>query len=156
MQIWKKYGKGQIEEALMSLSKAKFKPGIVVTTTDGTVIPAEKYDAAASHGKGGEIHAFLRIGKIFCENGDFFYDLEHTQLYPEDISEIAVCDSWIPESESPESVLKPGMKVRVTRNDFDDIYIGELTVVTFLDIVIRTETAETSIPVSKIRSIIIQ
>ena len=155
MQIWNKYYKSDIEQAILKLSKDKFKHAIVVTTESGEVIPAEQYDAAASHGKGGVIHAFLRIGKIFCDNGDLYYDLEHTQLYPEDIKEIAVCDRWVSESESPEKALEPGMKVFVTRNDFDTTYEGELTAVTFLDIVVKTDDGETSIPASKIRAIIV-
>jgi len=47
------------------------------------------------------------------------------------------------------------MKVHVKRMDTGDVYDGELTVVTFLDIVIKTADAEVSVPVSKIRSMII-
>lgn len=156
MQIWTTYHEDEITEALLTLSKDKVKPAIVVTTKSGEMIAAEKYDAAASHGKNGSIHAFLRIGKIFYgENESYYYDLEHTQLYPEDIKEIAACDRWIPESESPESYLKPGMKVRITRKDFDEVYEGELTVVTFLDVVLKTDKDEFSIPVSKILSMVI-
>ena len=155
MQVWHIYHENAIDEALLVLSKAKIKPGIVVTTKDGNTVVAEKYDAAASKTKDGSIYAFLRIGKIFYENGDYFYDLEHTQFYPRDIKEIAMCDKWIAENESPEKTLKPGMKVRITRNDFDDIYTGELSVVTFLDVVVKTDEGETSIPVSKIRTIVV-
>ena len=84
-----------------------------------------------------------------------FYDLEHTQLNMSDIKELIVCDKWISESESPETVLKPGAKVHVKRMDINKVYEGELTVVTFLDIVIDTGDEEVSVPVSKIQSLII-
>ena len=113
MQIWTTYHEDEISQALLKLSSYKIQPAIAVTTKSGEVITTEKYDAAASHGKGGVINAFLRIGKIFCEGDDLFYELEHTQLYPEDIKQIAACDTWVSESESPEKVLKPGMKVRI-------------------------------------------
>jgi len=155
MQIWTIYHEDKIKEALLNISKSKIRLAIVVTTKDGRTIAADQYDAVATHGKSNSIHAFLRIGKIFYEDGELFYDLEHTQLYPDDISQIAVCGNWVSESESPESVLSPGMKVHVKRMDTGDVYDGELTVVTFLDIVIKTADAEVSVPVSKIRSMII-
>ena len=155
MQIWTTYYQGEIEKALSLLSKEKMKPAIVVTTTDGNVIASEKYDAVASKDFSGNIHAFLRIGKIFYGERGYFYDLEHTQLYPEDIKEIAICNHWVSESDSPEDVLKPGMKVKFSRVDTDELFEGELTIVTFLDIVVKTAEKEVSVPVSKISSITI-
>ena len=156
MQIWKTYHEDEIAQALMTLSNyKKIQPAIVVTTISGEIICAEKYDAEATHGKGSVINAFLRIGKIFCNGDDLFYELEHTQLYPNDIKEIAACDNWVAENESPEKALRPGMRVRITRNDNDTVYTGELTEVTFLDIVVKTDSGEESIPSAKIRSVII-
>ena len=54
-----------------------------------------------------------------------------------------------------EGELKPGMKVRITRNDFDTVYVGEITDAAFLDIVVKTDAGEESIPAAKIRSVII-
>ena len=155
MQVWYKH-QDNISKLLLMLSKDKKMPAIVVTTKNGERIAAEKYDAAAVQVNAETIRAFLRIGKIFYENDDdLFYDLEHIQLYPEDIQEIAVCGRFVFESESPENGLAPGMKVHITRNDLDQTYDGELTVVTFLDIVLMTEDSEISIPVSKINTIVV-
>ena len=155
MQIWTTYHEGEIDKALLFLSQQKIKLGLVIKTTNGETITATQYDAAASHGKGGMIHAFLRIGEIIREDDEIFYDLEHTQLYPRDISEMIICDKWVSETESPESVLKPGMNVHVKRMDTGEVFEGELTAVTFLDIVIKTDNGEVSVPASKIRSMII-
>ena len=155
MQVWYKH-QDNIPKLLLMLSKDKRIPAIVVTTKTGERIAAEKYDAAATQVNAETIHAFLRIGKIFYENDDdLFYDLEHIQLYPEDIQEIAVCGRFVSESETPENGLAPGMKVHITRNDLDQTYDGELTAVTFLDVVIKTADSETSIPVSKINTIVV-
>ncbi|MBQ9031391.1 MAG: hypothetical protein IJ106_08075 [Parasporobacterium sp.] len=155
MQIWTTYHEEELGNTLLTLSKAPIKYAILITTKNGDVIPADQYDVAASHGKNEQIHAFIRIPKIFHEDGELYYDLEHTQLYLADIKELTVCDKWVSESESPESVLKPGMKVHVKRMDTEQVYEGELTIVTFLDIVIKTAEEEVSVPVSKIRSMII-
>lgn len=156
MQIWTTYHEEDLGNALLTLSKAPIKYAILITKKNGEVIPADQYDVAASHGKKQSIHAFIRIPKILQEDGELFYDLEHTQLDLQNIKELVVCDKWVSESESPETVLKPGMKVHVKRMDTGKVYEGELTVVTFLDIVIKTEEEEVSVPVSKIRSMIVR
>ena len=155
MQIWTTYHEEELADALLKLSKAPIKYAMIIKTKNGDVIPADQYDVAASHGKAKQIHAFIRIPKIFCEDGELFYDLEHEQLYLADLKELIVCDKWVSESESPETVLKPGMKVHVKRMDTDKVYEGELSAVTFLDIVVATDSEEVSIPVSKIRSMVI-
>ena len=155
MQIWKTFRGKEIEKEMLKLSKDKIKLAIVVTTKSGEMIAAEKYDAAAAQEKNGAVHAFLRIGKIFCEKDNYFYDLEHTQIYLEDIETLAVCDRWVSESDDPEKTLNAGMNIRVFRHDFDTITEGEITCVTFLDIVVRTADGEVSIPVSKIRSLVV-
>jgi len=154
MQIWHTYHEGEIDKALLMLSKTKIKLAIVITTKDGERIATASYDAAATQLKSGEIHALLKIGKIYYED-ELYFELEYKQLYPEDIKELVVCDQWISESESPEDALKPGQKVHVTRNDFDTVYDGELTVVTFLDIVVKTSDGEASIPASKVKTVVV-
>ena len=155
MQVWYIH-QDNIPKLLFMLSKDKRKPAIVVTTKTGERIAAEQYDTAATQVKDETIHAFLRIGKIFYENDeDLFYDLEYRQLYPGEIQEIAVCGRFVFESENPENGLVPGMKVHITRNDLDQTYDGELTAVTFLDVVVKTAAEECSIPVSKINTIIV-
>jgi len=154
MQIWHTYHEGEIDKALLALSKTKIKLAIVITTKDGERIATASYDAAATQLKNGEIHALLKIGKIHYED-ELFFELEYKQLYPEDIKEMVICDQWISESESPEDALKPGQKVHVTRNDFDTVYDGELAVVTFLDIVVKTADGEFSIPASKVKTVVV-
>jgi len=154
MQIWHIYHEGEIDKALLMLSKSKIKLAIVVTTKNGERIATASYDAAATQLKNGEIHALLKIDRIFYEK-ELYFELDFKQLYPEDIKEMAICDQWVSESESPESVLKPGQKVHVTRNDFDTVYDGELTVVTFLDIVVKTADGEISMPASKVKTVVV-
>ena len=110
MQIWHIYHEGEIDKALLMLSKSKIKLAIVVTTKNGERIATASYDAAATQLKNGEIHALLKIDRIFYEK-ELYFELDFKQLYPEDIKEMAICDQWVSESESPESVLKPGQKV---------------------------------------------
>lgn len=155
MQIWTTYHEKDLPNALLSLSKAKIKYALLITTKNGNVIAADQYDIAASHVSDTQIHAFIRIPKIIREDGELFYDLEHEQFNMPEIKELVVCDKWLSESESPETVLKPGMKVHAKREDTGAVYEGELSVVTFLDIVINTGSEEVSIPVGKIRSLII-
>lgn len=155
MQIWTTYHEGEIEEALFNLSRESIKYAMIITTKEGDVLAVDQYDAAATHGKSGNIQAFIRIPAILQEDGELFFDLEHTQLDSKDIKEIKVCDKWISEIESPEKYLKPGMRVHVKRMDTGEVYEGKLTVVSFLDIVIKTEDEEVSVPVGRIRSMII-
>ena len=155
MQIWTTYHEKDLPNALMALSKAKIKYALLMTTKKGNVIAADQYDVAASHVSDTQIYAFIRIPKILQEDGEIFYDLEHEQFTMPEIKELMVCDKWLSETESAETVLKPGMKVHVKRMDTGDVFEGELTVVTFLDIVINTGSEEVSVPVGKIRSLII-
>jgi len=155
MQIWTTYHEEELGNALLALSKEPIKYAMIITTKNGNVVAADQYDIAASHVSDHQIHAFIRIPKIMQEDGEIYYDLEHTQLNLPDIKEITVCSRWVSEADSPEKVLKPGMRVHVKRMDTNQVYEGELTVVTFLDIVINTGSEEVSVPVSKIRSMII-
>ena len=155
MQIWTTYHEEELGSALLALTKEKIKYAMLITMKNGDAIAADQYDIAASHISDHQIHAFIRIPKIIHGDGELFYDLEHVQLKLPEIEKIVVCNNWIPESESPEKILKPGMKVHVKRMDTGNVYEGELTVVTFLDIVINTGSEEVSVPVSKIRSMVI-
>ena len=155
MQIWTTYHEGEIEEALFNLSKETIKYAMIITAKNGDVLAVDQYDAAATYGKGERIQAFIRIPEILQEDGELFFDLEHTQLDSKEIEKLVVCDKWISEVESPAKYLKPGMSVHVKRMDTGDVYEGKLTIVSFLDIVIRTKDEEVSVPVGKIRSMII-